>query len=505
MQRTACHIVWFKRDLRLSDHAPLAAAIETGLPVLLCYFYEPSLLQAPQTAQRHWQFVQQSLLDMQQQLSQYQAELYVFHCEVISGLDLLKTAFEIKGIYAHMEIGIAKTFERDKNVKKWCRKYDVAYQEYKQDGVIRGLKHRKNWEAQVEHFFKSPLTEPKLEQLNSIELPDKLFKQLTPPKSEISSTTNLQPGGEVMGWKYFSSFVHKRAATYINDLSKPAASRLSSSRMSPYLAYGNLSAKQLFRKAEVHKTQAAYDTRMLEHFQTRLWWRSHYLQKLESEWQIEFEPINKGFLVLDRAVDDRFEAWATARTGIPMVDASMRCLEATGFINFRMRAMLITFATFTLWQDWRAVATHLAQLFLDFEPGIHYAQIQMQAGLTGYHTMRIFNPIVQAKQHDKEGVFIHKWLPELRDVPATLLAAPWKMTLLEQQMYNCILGKDYPEPIVDYESATRIHKEKYWHIRQQPAVQRQLEVIWKRHCVPKNVQEYKQQLRRSRKEQPVKN
>ncbi len=493
MQRKKCHIVWFKRDLRLSDHAPLAKAIESNLPVLLCYFFEPSLMQAPQTDKRHWQFVYQSLLDLQKQLTKYEAQLHLLHTEVTDGLNILKEDFDIKSIYAHVEIGIATTFERDKKVKIWCNANGVIFQEYGQDGVIRGLKHRKNWEAHVAHFFKSNLVEPNLDKLNTLQIPKTALEKLSKETSYTDITTQpsiFQPGGETTAWKYFSSFVHKRASTYINDLSKPAASRLSSSRISPYLAYGNISARQLFRKSSVHKQQSPH-SKMLEHFQTRLWWRSHYIQKLESEWQIEFEPINKGFIQLDRVLDERFEAWANAQTGVPMVDASMRCLKATGFINFRMRAMLITYATFTLWQDWRAVATHLARLFLDFEPGIHYAQIQMQAGLTGYHTMRIFNPIVQVRQHDPDGVFIKKWLPELNNIPSTLLATPWEMTLLEQKMYNCILGQDYPLPIVDYDLATREHKDKYWQIRQQPLVQNQLEAIWKRHCVPKNIKDYK--------------
>ncbi|HPH19096.1 MAG TPA: FAD-binding domain-containing protein, partial [Haliscomenobacter sp.] len=137
---------------------------------------------------------------------------------------------------------------------------------------------------------------------------------------------------------------------------------------------------------DAHLAQSA-DRWNLNNFRSRLWWRSHFIQKLETDWRVEIAPINPVFVQLDRQMDGPwFEAWAQGKTGFPMVDASMRCLQATGWINFRMRAMLVSFATFVLWLDWRPVATHLARLFLDFEPGIHYPQIQMQAGLTGYHT-----------------------------------------------------------------------------------------------------------------------
>ncbi|NJK83212.1 MAG: deoxyribodipyrimidine photolyase, partial [Saprospiraceae bacterium] len=436
-----CNIVWFKRDLRLTDHAPLARAIEAGLPLMLCYFFEPSLLHTAEYSARHWQFIQQSLSDLQKRLQIHHATLHIFNGEVIERLEHIRKHFQVNAIFSHMEIGIAATFERDKAVQQYCQKYGIEWKEYGQDGVIRGLKSRAQWEKQVEGFLQHPLVHPDLKQIKTVLLPDyQPFEWCSYDKVP----TAFQPGGETMGWKYFTSFLHHRAAHYMHQISKPEASRVSSSRVSPFLAYGNLSIRQLYKMVEAQKPHSKHAA-MLEHFQTRLWWRSHYLQKLESEWQMEFKPINRGFLVLDRTLDERFEAWANAKTGFPIVDASMRCLEATGYLNFRMRAMLVTFATFTLWQDWKAVATHLAHLFLDFEPGIHYPQIQMQAGLTGYHTMRIFNPIVQAEKYDPDGIFIKKWMPELQNVPSKLLPEIWKMTLLEQRFYGCILGKDYPK------------------------------------------------------------
>jgi deoxyribodipyrimidine photo-lyase len=493
MSKTLCNIVWFKRDLRLTDHQPLVEAIAAKLPVMLCYFWEPSQMNTSIADPRHWQFVQQSLADMQARLAEKGLQLYIFHSEVLPILDQLRTYFTIHSIFSHLEVGIASTFKRDLAVKKFCRNHGIQYKESPNDGIVRGLTHRQNWESQLDNFFKSPLTNPNLEVLLPFHLPPTLTNQQNfLPVFSTSQNSTFQQGGERVGWQYFTSFIHKRARHYINHISQPEASRSSTSRISPYLAYGNVSARQLFQYAALQKPQVEYE-RMLSHFQTRLWWRSHYIQKLESEWQIEFEPINKGFLLLDRQLDERFEAWASAKTGIPMVDASMRCLAANGFLNFRMRAMLVTFATFSLWQDWKAVADHLARLFLDFEPGIHYAQIQMQAGLTGYHTMRIFNPIVQGQRYDKEGIFIKKWLPELRLVPTPLLFEPWKMTSLEQRLYGCVLGIDYPKPIVNYEVTTRLAKEKYWQIRQHSDVQAQLPSVWRRHCIPKSIKDYEKQ------------
>jgi deoxyribodipyrimidine photo-lyase len=276
-------------------------------------------------------------------------------------------------------------------------------------------------------------------------------------------------------------------------MSKPALSRLSCSRLSPYLAWGNISVRELWQYCVMNRNERTDLGRSLAHFQERLWWRSHYLQKLEAEWQLEFRPINPGFATLDRAWDaTRFTAWSTGQTGFPMVDASMRCLATTGWLNFRMRAMLVTFATFSLGLPWRPVALHLAHLFLDYEPGIHYAQHQMQAGLTGYHTPRIYNPTVQAEQNDPTGSFIHTWVPELRPVPAPQCHQPWLLTPLEQGMYRFQLGRDYPAPLIDFAEETAKNKDRYWQLRRSSAVQQELPTVWERHCLPKNIAQYRE-------------
>ena len=115
-------------------------------------------------------------------------------------------------------------------------------------------------------------------------------------------------------------------------------------------------------------------------------------------------------------------------------------VEKTGWINFRMRAMLVSFASYHLWLHWREPALYLARLFTDYEPGIHYSQFQMQSGTTGINSLRIYNPIKQGIDHDPEGVFIRKWVPELASLPTSCIHAPWEMEIFDV---------DYPKPIVD--------------------------------------------------------
>ena len=162
----------------------------------------------------------------------------------------------------------------------------------------------------------------------------------------------------------------------------------------------------------------------------------------------------------------------------------MRCLNTTGYLNFRMRAMLVRVATHHLWQPWQAITGHLAQQFLDFEPGIHFPQVQMQAGVTGTNTVRMYNPVKQGQDHDPEGQFIREWVPELRTCPDAYLHEPWTMPPLEQEFSNFRIGIDYPAPLVDLATAARKARETIWGHRSNPLVQSEQDRILAKHIVP---------------------
>ncbi len=487
MSKPACNLLWFKRDLRLDDHAALAAAAADGLPVLLCFFFEPDIMALPEHSARHWQFVWASVCCVKERLARYGHPLYVFHAEAAATFSRLAGAYDIKNLFSHQETGLAATFLRDKAVAAFCRQGGIRWQEFAQDGVARGAKDRTGWEARVQAYLSSEPVQPDLSRLRPVVLPEGLYQTLKGPPLPapvLAQPKGFQPGGEIRAHQYLRSFLGGRAANYHRHLSKPGLSRTACSRLSPYLAYGNLSSRQVYRAALGQGADPAWE-RPLASFRSRLWWRCHFLQKFESDCRMEKEHINPGFDLLEKPHDPQlFNAWAEGRTGYPVADASMRCLSATGYLNFRMRAMLVSFLCFPLWQDWRPGAAHLARLFLDFEPGIHYPQFQMQAGTTGYHTLRIYNPVGQAEKHDPDGSFVKQWLPELQKIPVPLLYRPWLMTPMEQAFYGCRLGTDYPYPVVDFGPAARKAKALYWEARQSQAVQERLPAIWRRLCLP---------------------
>ena len=162
----------------------------------------------------------------------------------------------------------------------------------------------------------------------------------------------------------------------------------------------------------------------------------------------------------------------------------MRCLNETGYLNFRMRALVVSFFTHNLWQPWQAASKHLSQMFLDFEPGIHYPQLQMQAGETGTNMLRIYNPIKNSLEHDPDATFIKKWVPELAEIPLAFIHEPWKLTQMEQELYSFKLGIHYPYPIVDLEKSRKYSSDILWGLRKKSVVKKDSKRILDKHTNP---------------------
>ena len=313
----------------------------------------------------------------------------------------------------------------------------------------------------------------------------------TEPGSGVDRCPSRQPGGRAAGQALLDSFLHDRGARYHKEMSSPNAAFDSCSRLSPHIALGTISIREAAQatrrrldavRALDPAARGAWPA-ALSAFVGRLHWHCHFIQKLESEPRLEFENQHRAYdgLRPDAPDPHHLAAWSRGETGWPFLDACMRALTATGWINFRMRAMLMAVSSYQLWQPWRPASLHLARLFTDYEPGIHYPQSQMQSGTTGINTVRLYNPIKQSRDQDPDGRFIRRWIPALAGVADRFIHEPWLMDTAEQHRAGCVIGSDYPAPVVDHIQAAKAARAKVWSVRRGDAYRQEAGAIQERH------------------------
>ena len=451
-------ISWFKRDLRIPDNIPLLNAINSGFHIVPLFVIEPDLWRQKELSFRQYKFQLDCLDDLKNQLNKIGGSLIIKTGEVVKVFESLNKKFEIQAIYSHQETWNYWTFQRDIEIRHWTKRKQIPWIETVQNGVIRGLKNRDKWGGNWSNTMTKKVALAPY-RIKSVDVLSDDIPKTEQLDLESDRCKSIQKGGRTEALKLLSSFVSIRGEYYQSEISSPLTAIDSCSRLSAHLAFGTISIKEVFQKVELAKRNLGKDQKKwnnsLKSFLSRLRWHCHFIQKLEDEPYLEFKPMNIMYDGLRQNFNLAYlNAWKKGETGYPMVDASMRCLISTGWLNFRMRAMLVSFACNNLWIDWKIVAENLGPLFVDYEPGIHYPQVQMQAGITGINTVRIYNPIKQGLDHDPNGLFIKRWVPELKSTHKAIIHTPW----LDQ-------NNKYIIPIVDEAISRKAAADKIYEVR----------------------------------------
>jgi deoxyribodipyrimidine photo-lyase len=475
-------IVWFKRDLRLYDNEALLFASKNG-PLIPLYIFEEELWQQPDMSYRHLIFLIQSLKELQVSLEKIKHLLLVKTGKAEAIFSFLLDSYQVKTVISHQETWNNWTYQRDRRLRLLFRERGVSWFEFRQNGVIRRLKSRSEWANRWDNFVNiKPFNFPDLGNVTydrQAQLVDSLLiQQESFPSTEslglkFDGGTRCQIGGRLQGLKVLKSFIFNRSKNYFKDMSSPLTAFHSCSRISPHIAFGTVSIREIYHAIKEHQDSLGPNYNLsFKAFLSRLYWHCHFIQKLEDEPSLELYELHSGYRNIRDNNDTYFQAWCNGQTGFPLIDACMRCLKIKGWLNFRMRALVTSFASYNLWLKFNKPAQYLAKLFTDYEPGIHYSQIQMQSGTTGINAVRLYCPIKQSREQDPKGEFIKEWVPELKHLSGDLVHTPWLTSDYKLK---------YRPRIVDEATSRKIALASIFAIRKNPSHKAEAEAILLKH------------------------
>lgn len=469
---------WVKRDARLADNAALTEIDTRGAEAVPLFSVEPSILAAGDASVMHAHAQWQAVSALREALRRRGADILIAAGEVVDKLQKLRSKVPFSAVFSHEEIGNDLTYRRDRAVAEWCRCHGVEYREFPQSSVRRGGVNRdrlqKLWQSRVAE--PQPLGIPPITQSESTR---RLAATTAFAKQDYHHHgAPWQEVSEVAAMSTLDDFLHRRGRWYRGGISSPNTAMTAGSRLSVHLAWGTITTRQVWHAVQARLREldpcdpdSSRWRSSLTAFLSRLHWRDHFTQRLESEPELEFRSIHPSYRDIAYENDERLHAaWRDGLTGYPMVDAVMRCLAATGFVNFRMRAMVVSFACHVLHLDWRLIHPHLARVFRDYDPGIHLSQLQMQAGVVGWNAIRVYNPAKQLLDWDAEGRFVRRWLPELRDVPIPVLRQGDRPALAS-----------YPAPVVEFGPRARHMQSLLYAVRKSSEARAATNAVYQKH------------------------
>ncbi|SNR23107.1 FAD-binding domain-containing protein [Halorubrum vacuolatum] len=439
-------VVWHRRDLRTVDSPALAFAADRYDVVCPVFVFDPRFYGTDGLAcDARCRFLHESLADLDRAYTAYDGSL-----TFLSGspIDLLS---QFSGLGWDIVAGAEPTgrygLRRDDAA---ADRLDVRF--IADDGLVRDAADtRDGWSETVERWFERDVRRVDPDGFDVTDIDTGVSIAVVEGRYDLTPTKRSVPaGGRRAGLERLHAFID-RLPEYLGNVSSPTDAWEGTSRLSPYLRFGCLSIREVYQTVR----EDAPSCRGREAFISRLYWNRHYTQKLAdwSGWMdTAVNPAMEGFREEERDAA-LIEAWKRGETGYPMVDASMRCLAETGWLNFRMRAMCASFLCDLLGQPWRIGADWFYYHLIDADPAINYSQFQTQVGMVGVNMRRIYNPRKQVRENDPDGSFVRTWVPELTPLPTRYLERPERTPIHVQESCGIEIGEDYPYPVVAYETA----------------------------------------------------
>lgn len=442
--------IWHRNDLRVKDNKAIAEGFKHG-DIHPFFIFDPHFYQSAKVSDKRIRFLHESLNELEEEYQSLGSDLIYYHGSVEETIkDVLN---EVDMIYVESGVSSGYARERDNRISSL---YDVRFLD--DDGVKREEPTRDNWRKQAEEYFKRDT----IEKPHNLEIPilnsQTTIDQIEERYNTTRNTGKRHEGGCRTADEKLDLFI-ENIDQYVGSISNPSKAESNTSQLSPYIKFGCLSLREAYQRVK----RKSDNGRAVEMFTSRLFWNQHFKQKLYDNPDIMRKSINPVFRGINYGThkEELHDKWKNGITGYPMVDASMRALKKTGWMNFRMRAMCSSFYTYILRCWWKKGADWFYKHLVDADPAINYYQWQMQSGLIGVHPLRIYNPMKQVRDNDPDGKFIKKYVPELRELPAKYLDRPEKTPLKVQEECGVDIGEDYPYPVVDYEKQRKKARDEW--------------------------------------------
>ncbi len=446
-------IWWVRRDLRLSDNQALHAALAHSEVVLPVFILDPTLESSSYTSQDRLAFLYAGLRSLDSQLRMRGSNLLIQKGDPLEVLHNLRANTSSQAIYAEADIS-PYARKRDAEVMrelplKLTPGVTVHPVETlrKADGAPYTVftPFSRMWHSLP--FPGAPLPAP--ERLSA---PPPLISLGLPDNKGYSSNDQF-PAGEAEAQHRLEKFTSSYIYRYAEDRNRMDLD--GTSGLSPYLRFGMISARQAtwaVREAESLAVDGPA-RRGAEAWLNELIWREFYAAILYHFPYVRKTAFRAGLRNIPWQDDqDGFRAWAEGRTGYPVVDAAMRQMNSTGWMHNRARMITASFLVKDLLIDWRWGERYFMQHLLDGDPAANNGGWQWSAG-TGTDAapyFRVFNPVLQGKKFDPTGAYVRRWVPELSAVPESYIHTPWEMPASIQAKFGCVIGNNYPAPIVDH-------------------------------------------------------